>query len=358
MLKLFQVTCKQNPNLQISSTPEQPASPPPPEQKERFAKTDIRNPSKSDLPKSHTPQVKPNSSESSRSTVRPPERETKAKTAMASSPNIQAREKRKLAPNFSGIVTNQPPSSKTSNDSSFSSNLTNPSPSSETSPPTQPKIKSRVSDNSTSTTSTSAVERKQQRNKRKSKPIPKITNLPQKFHEVNVLGGDRQNDERPVEYGGPNRSPFETQLPTTTNYYGGYQRSPQTNRSDGVTQVTNPRRMNRGARGKSPTRGHNPQRGHNPPRGHNPTRGYYSTRGRSNGSSTVAIRPRGVNNPRQASGIETLARDVSSQPDLTLQGQTPSFGRVRGSAQRLGSGDSASRSGRTRPYPPKTNNWD
>jgi hypothetical protein len=31
---------------------------------------------------------------------------------------------------------------------------------------------------------------------------------------------------------------------------------------------------------------------------------------------------------------------------------------VRGAPQRLGSGDLASRSGRTRPYPPKTNNWD
>jgi hypothetical protein len=60
----------------------------------------------------------------------------------------------------------------------------------------------------------------------------------------------------------------------------------------------------------------------------------------------------------QVSGMHTLERDVSSQPDLTLQGQAPSFGRLRDPGQRLGSGDPFTRPSQTRMYPPKTNHWD
>ena len=294
---------------------------------------------------------------------------------MNSSPNVQAREKRKLAPSFSGKATNLPLSSETSTptqpkvNSSFPHEAAQPPstqpPSSNTGTPTQAKVKSSPSNNGTLP---STAEKQPQRNKRKKRPIPKrIPTTPQQFHEVHVLGGDRQNEERPFDSRGLNGRRFGSERPDdgfnrqfgphgrgVTNYDAGntkypHQRNPHANRSDSLNQFT---RNNRGARGKGPTRGQNPTRGRNF------TRGQSSTRGRFNGSRTVTIQPRPGNGARQVSGIQTLERDVSSQPDLTLHGQAPSFDRMGNPGQRLGSGDPYSRPGRNRLHPPKNNNWE
>ena len=323
----------------------QPATPPI-ERRQTFKKTDLPKPARHDTPQSHSPQVKHDNSESLWPNTRPPDKQVTSRTPMISTPNTQAREKRKLAPNFSSKMTNPSPSTETSTptqslDKSSIPAKASQSSSTDISPPRQPKNRSSFNNNS------STPEKRPQRNKRKSKPIPKRTpNIPQRYSEVNVLGGDTRNEER--SFGGTgsfHRSPFETQSPSVVNNRRGYQRSSQGNRSDSLYQVTHPRRINQDARGRSSTRGQNFPRGQN------------FTRGGSYGSRTVTMPPRRANNSRLVSGFPREESEVSSAPDLSLQGRAPSFDRQRGSGQRLGSGDPF-RPSRGRLYPPKSNNYD
>ena len=170
-----------------------------------------------------------------------------------------------------------------------------------------------------------------------------------------MLGGERQQNERPFYPGSFNSRTSEVPSPFFAT--DPERRDPLVNRSVGPSQVTNPRRNNRGARARN-SRGHYSTQGHNPARGHHSTRGYNFTRGRPYGSRTVTLPPRRANNLRQFSDIHNAERDVSSQPDLALEGQAPEFDRRRGRGQRLGSEDSGSRPGRKQFHPPRNNNWD
>ena len=321
-MKPFKVTCKKNPNLHVSNTSETHDRTSP-EPKSRFVHKDSHN--SFDSPKSHMSQ-KSNDSESLKSIV--PPSHTKPKASMSSSPNIQAREKRALAPNFS-----VPKAPKTVE---------------EVTTPSEPKTKPNFNK---TTSERSDLERKPQHNKRKNKRIPKKNHTPQTFHEVNKLGGDKQTNEWPSNPRDLTRNPFGTDLPPFINneqhrgsHFGisGGQRNPRSSRSIG----SNTRRTNQRAGGANSARVQYLNRGN------------YNTRGRSRGSNTVTYQQRRANNPRQVNGMDSEERDVSSQPDFSLWGRSPSYGHQRGSGQRLGSGNSSSSRGQSRLLPPTTNNYD